>query len=199
MPNKIIISVILACLALATGCTLPPLPVIRQPAEPVLPGTQAQVATDEAADAEEKETMAEVASASQSAIVGSVTDMKTGQPAAGVEVVVDGFGRMHTDANGGFKFIGLEAAEYTLTMNLEGQGRAAQGPVFVVVDGQKSVSVDLAYYSRTEPPPVVAPPDLPPAGAAPSSAPLVSAALGLALILSGGALRLWNTRRAKLR
>ena len=191
MSNRITICVILACLALATGC--------EEPATPGSLPTQAEVTVDEAADAEEEEAMAEVASISQSVIVGTVTDLRTGQPAPGVVVVVDGHGATYTDDQGRYQATGLAAAEYAVSVGLDGQGRAAQGPVFVVVDGQNSLTLDLAYYSQVELPPAVPPPHLPPNGAAPGPVPLVSAALGLALTLLGGALRLWNTRRAKIR
>lgn len=139
------------------------------------------------------------------AIVGTVTDLSTGGPGEGIEVAVSGYPPVRTDSHGRYSITGLPAAEYTVSMQLGGQGTPARGPVFVIVDGWSSTTVDLAYYSQGQPLPAetpqpemagqpdqatAPPPDLPQSGAPAGPEPLAVAGLGLVLTLAGGALRL---------
>jgi hypothetical protein len=129
-------------------------------------------------------------------IFGTVTDLSIEQPGAGVEVSVNG-AIVRTDTEGNYSITGLPAGAYVVSPELRGQGTPAQGPAFVNLDGQNSVTIDLAYYSQSPPLPTdtpqpvalaAPPPALPSAGGSISSRPLVIAGLGLLLIGVGGAL-----------
>jgi hypothetical protein len=139
------------------------------------------------------------------AIVGTVTDLSTGGPGEAIQVAVSGYPSVRTDSYGRYSITGLPAAEYSVSMQLDGQATPARGPVFVLVDGWSSTTVDLAYYSQGQPLPAetprpevadqpdqatAPPPDLPQSGAPPGPEPLAVAGLGLVLSLAGGALRL---------
>lgn len=139
----------------------------------------------------------------QSAIFGTVTDLSSGQPAAGVEVSVSG-AIVRTDIDGSYAITGLPAGSYTVAPQLQGQGLPAQGPVYVYLDGLDRATVDLGYYSRPQPtdtPQAVAagipaaanparpPAALPDAGGAFPGRPLLLLGLGLGLVLLGGAVR----------
>jgi hypothetical protein len=151
--------------------------------------------------------------AGQGAIVGTVTDLSSGGPAAGVLVSVSGYPPVSTDKDGRFSVSNLPAGQYTVAL-APGQGQASQGPVFVNLDGQNRVTIDLTYSSRpqqlptdtpqavamaaTPPAPVAAPPRaMPSSGAAAGPEPLIIAGLGLVLVLAGGALRLFNSRGSR--
>jgi hypothetical protein len=131
------------------------------------------------------------------AIVGTVTDLSTGGPGQAIQVAVSGYPPVRTDSQGRYSITGLPAAEYSVSMQLDGQATPARGPVFVLVDGWSSTTVDLAYYSQGQPlpaempqPEVAAPPpDLPQSGAPAGRKPLAVAGLGLVLSLTGGMLR----------
>jgi hypothetical protein len=131
------------------------------------------------------------------AIVGTVTDLSTGGPGQAIQVAVSGYPPVRTDSQGRYSITGLPAAEYSVSMQLDGQATPARGPVFVLVDGWSSTTVDLAYYSQGQPlpaetpqPEVAAPPpDLPQSGAPAGRRPLAVAGLGLVLSLAGGMLR----------
>jgi hypothetical protein len=139
----------------------------------------------------------------QGAITGTVKDLSTGQPGEGIEVVVSGFPPVRTDSNGYYSITGLAAAEYPVSLKLNGQGTPAQGTVYAVVDGQNSTTVDLAYYSQAppsaagtpqakttpQPPP---PPDLPKSGASAAYEVLAIVGIGLLLALTGSILRVWG-------
>ena len=137
----------------------------------------------------------------EGAIVGKVTDLSTGQaPGRAVEVLINE-STVTTDPEGRYSLTGLEAGQYTVTLVLRGEERAAQAPVVVSVDGRSTVTVDLDYYSQPQPVPTDTPPavaiaatpvpELPEAGAPTRhNSPLVVATLGLVLTLLGGALRL---------
>jgi hypothetical protein len=143
--------------------------------------------------------------------------LSTGQPAAGVQISVNGR-IVWSDAAGSYSITGLPAGEYSVVLQLQGQGIPAQGPVFVTVDGQHSVTVNLTYYSQLQPlptdtpqplpvipaavttpgtlplaatpgtlPPAATPDTLPPAGAPIAHRPLVMIGFGFLLTLVGGA------------
>jgi hypothetical protein len=132
------------------------------------------------------------------AIVGTIMDLSTGRPGEAIQVAVSGYPPVHTDSRGRYSITGLPAAEYLVSMQLDGQATPARGPVFVLVDGWSSTTVDLAYYSQGQPLPAetpqpemaAPPPDLPQSGAPIGHGPLAIAALGLVLTLGGGMLRL---------
>lgn len=140
--------------------------------------------------------------APQSAIFGTVTDLSSGLPAAGVEVSVSG-AVVRTDTDGSYTITGLAAGSYTVAPQLQGQGLPAQGPVYVYLDGRDRATVDLGYYSRPQPTdtpqavaaipagavPARSPAALPDAGGPLPGRPLLLMGLGLGLVLLGGALR----------
>lgn len=150
--------------------------------------------------------------AGQGAIVGVVTDLSSGAPAAGVLVSISGYPPVSTDKDGRYSVSDLPAGQYTVALALSGQGQATQGPVFVSLDGQNRVTIDLTYSSRPQllptdtpqavamaaPPPAAAaapPREMPGSGAPAGPEPLIIAGLGLVLVLVGGALRLGSKRR----
>lgn len=140
--------------------------------------------------------------APQSAIFGTVTDLSSGLPAAGVEVSVSG-AVVRTDSDGSYAITGLPAGSYTVAPQLQGQGLPAQGPVYVYLDGHDRATVDLGYYSRPQPTdtpqavaaipagtaPARSPAALPDAGGPFPGRPLLLMGLGLGLVLLGGAVR----------
>ncbi len=151
--------------------------------------------------------------AEQGAIVGTVTDLSSGSPAVGVMVSVSGYPPVSTDRDGRFSVSNLPAGQYTVALS-PGQGQASQGPVFVSLDGQNRVTVDLTYSSRpqqlpTDTPQAVAmaapapaatvaaapPREMPSSGAPAGPGPLIIAVLGLVLVLVGGVLRLGSRGR----
>ena len=100
----------------------------------------------------------------QSAITGYVTDLSSGRPGHGIKVSVNG-DIVTTDSDGHYSITGLGAGEYTVSLVLPGEWLSAQDPVPVHLDGQNSVTVDLAYYSQpppAAPTPPPASPTLPP-------------------------------------
>jgi hypothetical protein len=139
----------------------------------------------------------------ESSIRGTLIDLSTDQPGAGIEIAVNG-SIVRTDTDGSYSITGLSAGSYTVTPVLLGRGTPGD-PVFVTVDGQNSVTVDLGYYSQAPPLPtdtpqpvsgaVVAaavqatpPPALPDSGAPVAPRPFIFVGLGLLLALSGGLL-----------
>lgn len=90
------------------------------------------------------------------AIYGTLTDLSTNLPGAGIEISVNGQ-IVRTDTAGGYSITGLQAGNYTVTPELHGQGISAQTPVSVYVDGINSITVDLGYYSGTPPTPTPQP------------------------------------------
>jgi hypothetical protein len=139
-----------------------------------------------------------------SAIVGTVTDLSTGQPGAGIEVSVNGQ-IVRTDTDGSYSITGLTAGGYTVSPELGGQGEAAQSAVYVNVDGQNSVTVDLDYYSQAQPLPTDTPqpavsaadppPELPNSGGVTAHRPLVIAGFGMLLVAAGGMLHLLSRKQ----
>jgi hypothetical protein len=133
----------------------------------------------------------------QGAIVGTVTDLSTGQPGEGIEVSVSGFPPVRSDSQGHYSVTGLPAAEYTVSLQLHEQETPAQGPIFVVLDGASTTTVDLAYHSQglaatlvTQPVSATnPPPDLPQSGAPISRGPLIAITAGLLILSIGWSLR----------
>jgi hypothetical protein len=140
---------------------------------------------------------------STGAIFGTVLDVSTGQPAAGMEVDVSGQ-IVRTDTDGSYSITGLPAGQYEVAPVLDGQGTLVQGPIYANVDGVNSITVDLNYASQSPPPrvevipapPVItdqtAPPALPSSGADIHHRPLMLIGLGVVLLLLGG--RLYKKR-----
>jgi hypothetical protein len=85
---------------------------------------------------------------------GTITDLRTNLPGAGVEVSINGR-IVRTDTVGRYSITGLQAGNYTVNPELRGQGTCAQTPVSVYVDGINSITVDLGFYSG--PPPTATP------------------------------------------
>lgn len=88
------------------------------------------------------------------AIYGTITDLSTNLPGAGIEISINGQ-IVRTDGAGRYSITGLHAGNYTVTPEMRGQGTPAQTPVSVYVDGINSITVDLGYYSG--PPPTATP------------------------------------------
>jgi|GEM_PF-6655931 len=86
-----------------------------------------------------------------SVIYGTVTDLSRQQPGAAVEVSVNG-GIVRTDTDGSYSITGLSSGDYTVVLELNGQGTPAQGPVHVGIDGSNHAVVNLDYYSQAAPP-----------------------------------------------
>lgn len=132
-----------------------------------------------------------------SAIFGSIVDLSTDRPGAGIEVAVNG-AIVRSDTEGNYSITGLSGGDYEVVLALQGEGVPAHGPVFVKLDGRNPTNVDLAYYTQAPPPPTDTPqppgvilagppPNLPDSGAPRSSSiPLVITVLGLLLAMAGG-------------
>lgn len=176
--------VFLALLALLVGCSLP----FSEPPPAPSPSPTLDRGTPDG-------------DSTQSAISGTVTNLSSGQPGAGIEVSVSGFPSARTDSKGHYSVTGLSAGEYSVALKLHGQGTSAQGAVFVNVDGQNSVTIDLAYYNQPQPLPTDTPqpevvaaatplPRLPVSGKPVGYGPLAIVGLGFLLTLVGGILRL---------
>jgi hypothetical protein len=112
-----------------------------------------------------------------SAIYGKVTDLSRQQPGQAIEIVVNG-AIVRTDTDGSYSVTGLNAGDYTIALELHGQGEPAQGPVHVSLDGSHNAVIDLDYYSQA------APTDTPQPSA---TAPAVSAASTPAALPDSGA------------
>jgi hypothetical protein len=199
--------VVLAVLALPAGGAPPASGPAAQPSpRPPIGGASTGGSGGHGGDKGDK------SDAGQGAIVGTVTDLSSGGPAAGVLVSVSGYPPVSTDKDGRYSVSDLPAGQYTVALALSGQGQASQGPVFVSLDGQNRVTVDLTYSSRPQqlptdtpqaaamaaPPPatVAAPPhEMPGSGAPVGLEPLIIAGLGLVLVLVGGVLRLGSRGR----
>jgi hypothetical protein len=131
-----------------------------------------------------------------SAIFGNIVDLSTDRPGAGLEVSVNG-GIVRSDTEGNYSITGLSAGEYQVSLDLQGEGVPAHGPIFVNLDGRNPVTVDLAYYTEAPPLPTdtpqpapaiaaEAPAELPDSGAPRSSQlPLFLLVCGLLLALGG--------------
>jgi LPXTG-motif cell wall-anchored protein len=83
-------------------------------------------------------------------IIGTVTDLSTGSPGAGITVVINRT-EVRTDGAGKYSLSGLAAGNYEVTLALPGTAVPAQGPVTVYVDGRSNTVVDLSYYSSPPP------------------------------------------------
>ena len=85
-----------------------------------------------------------------STIFGTVTDLSRQQPGQAIEVVVNG-ATVRTDTDGGYSITDLNAGDYTVVLELHGQGEPVQGPVHVTLDGVHHAVIDLDYYSQPSP------------------------------------------------
>lgn len=83
-------------------------------------------------------------------IRGTVTDLSTGNPGAGITVQINQI-TVTTDSNGGYSLANVSAGAYVITLVLPEGAIAAQDPVTVQVDGVTDVTVDLAFYSSPQP------------------------------------------------
>lgn len=133
-----------------------------------------------------------------SAIYGTVTDLSRQQPGSAIEVLVNG-AVVRTDSDGSYSITGLNAGDYTISLELDGQGQPAQGIVHVALDGSRNAIVNLEYYSQPSPTDTPQPtatriPAIstatPPAGLPDSGAPInrrppALILLGLALLVTG--------------
>ena len=81
-----------------------------------------------------------------SKILGVVTDLSSGQPGAGITVVLNDV-EVTTDSAGKYSLSGLSAGEFVVYLKLEGEATPAQDPVIVRVDGKKDSIVNLAFYN----------------------------------------------------
>jgi len=89
-----------------------------------------------------------------------VSDLSRGQPGAGLPVSING-AIVTTDGDGRYSITGLLAGEYSVVLQLPGEWWPAQDPISVHLDGQNSVTVDLAYYSQSPPTATPLPPSTP--------------------------------------
>jgi hypothetical protein len=80
-----------------------------------------------------------------SKILGLVTDLSSGQPGAGVTVVLNDV-EVTTDSVGKYSLSGLKVGEFVVYLKLGGEATPAQDPVVVRVDGKKDSIVNLAFY-----------------------------------------------------
>ena len=79
-------------------------------------------------------------------ILGTVMDLSTNQPGAGVGVQING-AQVTTDGNGRYSLSNVAAGTYVVSLVLPAGATAAQDPVTVQVDGTNDVTVDLGYFS----------------------------------------------------
>jgi len=134
-------------------------------------------------------------------ITGTVIELQSGAPAAGVTVHV-GAMIVVTDANGNYDVPGLTAGAYEVGLNLApGQGEAAQGSLTVQLDPGGLVVQHLAFRAPTptpvatpQPEPVIVPQTLPATGAAAEGSTWPVLGLGLIFTLGGLALRRGSRR-----
>jgi len=82
-------------------------------------------------------------------IRGTVTDLSTNQPGAGIVVQINDV-QVTTDSNGQYSLSGVAAGTYTVSLVLPGEFKSAQDPVTVQVDGTNDAVVDLGYYSAPQ-------------------------------------------------
>lgn len=149
-------------------------------------------------------------SSQTSSIFGTVTDLSTGQPGAGLEVSINGQ-IVRTDTDGSYSITGLSAGMYTAALELHGQGTPAQDPMVIYVDGRDPATADLGFYSQTPPTstpsptatatptatpttviepvnPAAQPVKLPPSGGDIRCRPWLISGLGLLLVVGGSIL-----------
>jgi hypothetical protein len=130
-------------------------------------------------------------------ITGTVIELGSGAPAAGVAVQVGDL-TLATDQNGNYDAEGLAAGAYTVALRLAaGQGEAAQGPLTLRLAAGAVLVQHLAFRApaaaAASPAPTAAPAPtpaaLPDTGAAGGGAGVPALALGLLglLALAGGA------------
>ncbi len=84
--------------------------------------------------------------APSSHILGTVTDLSTNQPGAGITVQINDI-TITTDSNGQYSLSNVAAGVYVVSLVLPEEFTSAQEPLSVQVDGMNDVVVDLGYYS----------------------------------------------------
>jgi hypothetical protein len=102
-------------------------------------------------------------------ITGYVTDLTTGQPGRGIKVCLNN-AVVTTDSDGRYSLTGAMYGDYTVQLDLGGQGTPAQDPIVVASDGKSVIGLDLDYYSGPAPlkwTPTPPPPPAPPAAVTP--------------------------------
>lgn len=85
-----------------------------------------------------------------SAIWGTVTDLSTDQPGAGLVVMINGI-PITTDWDGHYSLTGQPHGEYYILLSLPNNWQPAQDPMTIILNGQNQITVDLAYYSELPP------------------------------------------------
>lgn len=101
-------------------------------------------------------------------VTGTVIDLRTGAPAAGIAVLV-GEAQATTDANGNYDHW-IEVGSYPVALSLTStQGQASQGPILVAVLAQTATVQHLTFMS-----PAPATAAIAPAPAAAAPAPVVN-------------------------
>jgi hypothetical protein len=91
-------------------------------------------------------------------IIGTVRDLSTGLPGAGLTVLINDI-PIKTDTSGHFSLTGIAAGTYVVDLNLPADFTAAQPSQTVVVANSNKIDLALGYYSL-EPPQVVELPQL---------------------------------------
>jgi hypothetical protein len=128
-----------------------------------------------------------------------VVDLCTGQPGAGIQILINGE-IITTDGRGHYSITGRRPGQYDIALQLPGELRPAEISTSTSLGCQEQVSVDLNYYScPLVPTPVPTPPlaiqFLPQAGASrPPNTPFLLVVLGVGL----SSLALWLGDRHKL-
>lgn len=129
-------------------------------------------------------------------ITGTVIDLATGAPAAGITVMV-GDVPVVSDANGNYDRGGLAPGDYTIVLTPpEGRGAAAQAPVTVTLAAGETVVRHLAFGVAPTVVPTTVPevPVMLPQTAGEPMPGVLWFIIGFVLILAGGTLS-WAARR----
>ncbi len=175
---------ILLLLAVPVVVAAPPRDEPRPPAKPGPRPPSNALPDEEAAGAESDE---DDLNGVQGAIYGTVTNLSTGGPGAGLVVRINAVA-VTTDWDGCFSLTGQPAGAYVLELELPAEWQPGEKPPTVYLDGRNTVTVDLAYYSQPPAAPDLAPPTgLPESGAARDGRLFLVAGIGL--LLTAGLLR----------
>jgi hypothetical protein len=136
------VALALAVIGLVLLSGAPPALAQELPPRPELPGEQSGGSDDDGAEA-------------PGLITGTVIDLTTGAPVAGIPVTVGDL-TVLSDANGNYGRAGLAPGSYTVALALpEGRGVAEQPPATISLAAGQTVVYHLAFRS---PPPALAEP-----------------------------------------